>query len=101
MIINIPITIDEGVMEGQIQKDFDKKLTDALNELIVNTIRTKYGYYRNKSAEEGMREIICEQVDDYLEKHRQEILDETAKRLEERLRRTKKVKEAVERCESD
>lgn len=98
MVINIPITIDEGIMESQIQKDFDKKLTDAINELMINAIRSKFGYYRNKTPEEGMREIICEQVDEYLDEHRKEILDETAKRLEERLRRTKKIKEVSEKC---
>lgn len=94
MIINIPLAIDEATIEGQLKIDYEKKVIEEVEKRIQKTLQGRYGW---GDADDGMREIINRRVDVYIDNHRDEVLDEVAKRIYERSVRTKKVKEAVER----
>ena len=38
MIVNIPLQIDEKSIEQVIQRDYEKRVADMLNELIIKTL---------------------------------------------------------------
>ena len=102
MIINIPIQIDERILEEKAQKDFDDKITEAVYRHIEKAIMQKNGfmYYDRgtsdqKKIEDGMHILVRDRIDVYFEKHLDEIIDIAAERLEERLIRRKKFKEVA------
>lgn len=98
MIINVPLVIDEATIEGRLKIDYEQKVIDEVEKKIKKTLQGRYGW---GDEDDGMRDIIDRRVDIYLDNHRDEVLDAIAKRIYERSVRTKKVKEAVGRCESD
>lgn len=93
MIINIPIHIEDGVIEGMVAKDYEEKVTQAIYKEIERALIAEDTSYYNKTAQKGMVSIIEKRIDDILDDNRKEIIDAAADRLAERLRRTKKIKE--------
>jgi 3D (Asp-Asp-Asp) domain-containing protein len=93
MVINVPLVIDEASIEGRLKIDYEKKVIESVEKQIKQTLKGRYGW---GDADEGMREIINRRVDVYIDNHRDEVLDEVAKRIYERSVRTKKVRTSVE-----
>lgn len=93
MIINIPLQIDENVIEKQLSVDYEHKVEDYILKEIEKALLNRAGYYNN--PRDGMYRIIKDRVDNYLESMRDDIIDAAADRLADRLARTKKAKELI------
>ena len=96
MIINIPLQIDEKVIEKQLSVDYEKKIEDYIIGEITQVLLRQCGYgYGNKTETRGMTELVKQRIDLYLENMRDDIINAAADRLADRLARTKKAKELV------
>ena len=96
MIINIPLQIDDGFIEEKLTKDYEKKVTDVLADRIERALvdRAKdHNYWKsNPTAIDGMRYMVNDAVDKYVESHTNEIIDMAVERLEYRLKNRKAIK---------
>ena len=95
MIINIPLQIDEKVIEKCLSVDYENKVADYLNKEVEQALLDKCGYY-SRSTKQGMSVIVCEKVDGYIQEWKDEIIERASERLAERLARTKKAKELID-----
>ena len=96
MIVNIPLQIDEKVIQDQLSLDYEQKIQNYIFGEIKNALYDQCGYY-SKNTLIGMTNIIRDQVDKYLEGMRDEIIEAAAERLADRLSRTKKAKELLDK----
>ena len=100
MVINIPIQVDEAMIEKMVREDYKKQVGDILEKRIIDVLMKEdrqYSWQRNYDPQDGMRSVIERRVDDYIENHAEEVVEMAASRLEERLRRRKRIKEVGER----
>jgi len=100
MIINIPLQLDEAIIEKQISKDYEKKITDIIATRIEEILAENYRGYWNESqkskAKSGLSLLVRASIDEFLNSNRDVIIEAASKELAEKLWRTKRVKEAVE-----
>lgn len=100
MIINIPLQIDDATIQGQISKDYEKKVKDIIavriEEMLADECRGGYwGESKTSKAKKGLAMLVTANIEEFLNSNRDVIVEAAAKELSERLFRTKKVKEAV------
>ena len=100
MIINIPLQLDEATIEGQISKDYEKKVKDIIAKRIEEVLAEKYrgGYWgesQTSKAKNGLALMVQNNVNEFLNSNRDVIVEAASKELVEKLYRTKRVKEAV------
>ena len=99
MIINIPLQLDEATIEGQISKDYEKKVKDIIAKRIEEVLAEKYRGYWNEpqasKAKNGLALMVQNNVNEFLNSNRDVIVEAASKKLVEKLYRTKRVKEAV------
>ena len=100
MIINIPLQLDEATIEGQISKDYEKKVKDIIAKRIEEVLAEKYrgGYWgerQTSNAKNGLALMVQANVNEFLNSNRDVIVEAASKELVEKLYRTKRVKEAV------
>lgn len=101
MIINIPLTIDDNALEQKIQEDVDKNVDNYMKELISEALRKNHNYYGRCSVTEAIVGLAEERISQFFEANKDEIIDATAKRIDERVRNRKKVKDAIKEVEQD
>lgn len=94
MIINIPISIDEKVFEGKIQNEYDKIIKEKIFEEVIKTLELADSSWHGK-AENGMRNLINNKLDNYMKDYKDEIIEKAAQILADRVGRTKKAKEEL------
>lgn len=100
MIINIPLQIDEKVIESNLSVDYETKIKDyILNEVretIIERAKDKYKYFSRKpTTTEGMEVYVQHYVDHYIQEWKNEIVELAAEKLAERLSKTKAAKELI------
>lgn len=99
MIINIPLQIDDATIQGQISKDYEKKVKDIIAVRIEEILAENYRGYWNESkeskAKSGLALMVRASINEFLNSNRDVIVEAAAKELVEKLWRTKRVKEAV------
>ena len=97
MIINIPINLDEHILEGKIQEDFDKKFEEVIMRKFVEVLNKEagYSYTVQNRKEDGMKNLVKDRIDEYIDEHSDEIIDVAVKRLADRLANRKKIKEVA------
>lgn len=100
MIINIPLQIDDATIQGQISKDYEKKVKDIIAVRIEETLAEQYrgGYWgesQSSKAKKGLALMIEANINEFLNNNRDVIVEAASKELAEKLYRTKRVKEAV------
>jgi hypothetical protein len=98
MIINIPLQVDEAKMEEVIARDYQGKVADKIDEYIQNALASQSERYYGDRAQNGMLVLIKDKIDDYLKEHNDEIVKEAGTRLAEKLVRTKRGKELLEKA---
>ena len=98
MIINIPLQLDEAIMEGQISKEYEKKVKDIIATRIEELLAENYrGWNESQAskAKNGLALMVRANIDEFLNSNRDVIVEAASKELSEKLWRTKRVKEAV------
>lgn len=95
MIITIPLSIPDELLENTIAKDYEAKITERLTDEVRKVLLDQVKYSYAKSERQGMENIVFDKVDDILKKYKDDIIEAAAEKLAERLARTKKVKEML------
>lgn len=105
MIINIPLQLDEAILEGQIGKEYEKKVTNIIASRIEELLAENYrGYWSEPQAsraKNGLSLMVRGSIDKFLNSNRDVIVEAASKELAEKLWRTKKAKEIVARMDGE
>lgn len=97
-IVQLGVTIDDDVIKRNIERNVEKQIIEELKQDCMKNLTgrkeansvTSAWEYTNK-----VKEIIEQTTNDFLEKHKDEIIQATTDKLTEKLSRTKKVKDMV------
>jgi len=95
MIINIPLQIDETVVQGALSNEYKQKVIDYLATEINNYILSECDWRNRANLNDGIRVIVNRNTRDFIDAHANEIIVEAGKALAEKLVRTKKAKELI------
>ena len=95
MIITIPLSIPDELLENTIAKDYEAKITERLTDEVRKVLLDQVKYSYVKSERQGMENIVFDKVDDIMKKYKDDIIEAAAEKLAERLARTKKAKEML------
>lgn len=94
MIINIPLSIPDELLENTIAKDYEAKITENLSNEVRKILKDHdiryYGSAKNEKY--GLESWIGNKIDDILKEYKDDIIEAAADKLSERLARTKKGK---------
>ena len=98
MIINIPLQIDDEMMNNAVLMDYQRKIEQNLTKMVENRLLQASGPWC-KSKEEGIKAIVDGIIADVIGKYKDEIVESAAAKLADRIIRTKagqKLKESIE-----
>ncbi len=97
MVINIPITVDEELLEKTINQDYTNKVDSYLYSKIDDALKEfDPSWSNNKTAKRGLTFLIEDQVkSQVLGNWKDEIIEKAAKLLATRIEKTKAAKELV------
>lgn len=98
MVINIPINVDENLLNNSISSDLETKVNEHLYCLIDQTLidRQKYRWGNlsdRDKIESTLKDMIEVSVSNYIKEYKDEIIEMTSDKLADRLARTKAAKE--------
>lgn len=96
MIINIPLQIDDEMINSVIAADYQAKIEQNLTKQVEAAIRNNSMRTWDKTVSSGLFYMAEEAVDKVISEYKDEIIDKAANKLAERLARTKKAKEILE-----
>ena len=96
MIINIPLVVDEKKMEEVLERDYSEKVIDRIEEYIKTTLKNNAERYYGDRVDDGMRVLIEERIDKYLQANKEAILERAAVLLADKLARSKRGKQIME-----
>ena len=95
MIINIPLKVDDELLEGKMAQDVIDKVSEQLYSDIKRTLKDR-GY----SVNTDMYDFVMKVCEKYIsENYKAEIIKETSKILADKLARSKKGKAIFEGLE--
>lgn len=95
MIINIPLQIDDEMINSVIAADYQAKIEQNLTKQVEAAIRNKSRRGWDKTVSDGLFYMAEEAVDKVISEYKEAIIDKAADKLAERLARTKKAKEIL------
>lgn len=99
MIINIPIQVDDTILEGKISKDVQDKVVQAVSDTITKALSEKgkshARNYWNSKPEDGVLAIVSDIALNIVDEYKDAIIEETAKKLAMKLENRKAVKDLV------
>ena len=95
MIINIPLQIDDEMINSVIAADYQAKIEQNLTKQVEAAIKNKSRSYYSKTVGDGLFYMAEEAIDKVISEYKDEIIDRAAAKLAERLARTKKAKEIL------
>lgn len=98
MVVNIPINVDENLLNNSISSDLEVKVNEHLYCLIDRTLIDRQKYcWGNLSDRDKIKstliDMIEEAVNNYIKEYKDEIIDRASDKLADRLARTKAAKE--------
>ena len=100
MIVNIPLQIDEKVIEQNLNVDYEAKIENYIFKEVESALIQRADgnrWYGSKgTTTEGITLFVHEYVDKYIQEWKDEIIEAAAKNLADRLVKTKKGKEVLE-----
>lgn len=95
MIINIPLQIDDEMINSVIATDYQTKIEQNLTKQVEAAIKNQSrSYYRN-SVNDGLFYMAEDAVDKVISEYKDDIIEKAADKLAERISKTKKAKEIV------
>ena len=98
-IVSISFDFNEDKIRGMIEENAKEMVVNKLTTDIERAIINSYGYYdRNKTPNDSdvrseLRAMVYNELDEFLEKYKDLIIDAAASKLAERLSKTKAAKE--------
>ena len=98
MIINIPLQIDDELINKAMFVDYQKKVVDNITKLVTNYLGDASGTWHG-SEKEGIQRLVNESINDHIKEFKDEIIESAATKLSDRIIRTKagqKLKESIE-----
>ena len=95
MIIQIPLQIDDEMINSVIAKDYQAKIEQNLTKQVESAIKSR-GRGWNCGVSDGLFYMAEDAVDKVVTEYKDEIIERAAIKLAERLARTKKAKEILE-----
>ena len=96
MVINIPVQVDEEKLEDQIAKDYQQKVHKEVVDRVLKVISQHSPYSSYEKVESGLKVMVYNEIDDVLDRYKDEIIDAASTKLAERLSKTKKAREILE-----
>lgn len=94
MVINIPVQVDEAKMEEVIQRDYEERVLKMISEYLRTALSRKSRYYGDDK--DGMLVVVQEQIDIFIDNHKDDILEIAGRHLADKLARTKAAKQLIE-----
>lgn len=95
MIINIPLQIDDEMINSVIAADYQAKIEQNLTKQVEAAIKNQSRNYYSKTVSDGLFYMAEEAVNKVISEYKEEIIERAASKLAERLARTKKAKEIL------
>ena len=98
MIINIPLQIDDEMLNSAVVMDYQRKIETNLTKMVEDRLIQASGPWC-KSKEEGIKAIVDGIIADVVKEYKDEIIESAATKLADRIVRTKagqKLKESIE-----
>lgn len=89
-VVQIGIGIDDEAIKDSIVKNIERTILGEVKDDINKTLFIDYGYYNR-----GPSKFLETQIEEFLEKNRDDILEMAAEKLADKLSRTKKAKEML------
>lgn len=93
-IVQFGISIDDDAIKKSIEKNVMNQVASVIKQDVMKSIVGKKEC-SNYEYTTKLREIITVTTEEFLENNREDIIEETAKKLVERLAKTKAVKYMV------
>jgi len=96
MVINVPITVDEELLEKTINQDYTNKVDSYLYSKIDYALAEMDPSWNGKSAKKGLDYLVEETVKrQVLSEWKDEIIEKAATLLANRIEKTKAAKELI------
>ena len=93
--VQFGIGIDDDSIRANVEKNAEKVIIADIKQEVMNKL-FESGYYRgNARSGDPLSDYSKQLIEGFLEKHKDEILDKTAKYLADKLVRTKAAKELL------
>lgn len=95
MIVNIPLQIDEQRMEDVIARDYEGKVTEEIIKMVKTTLANRAEKSYGNRVDDGLRVLVEEQINQFLQEHKDDVIDNAAKLIADKLARSKRGKELL------
>lgn len=94
-IVNVAFDFDDDKVRKILEDSAEKKVIDELKEEVYRSLSKRSYGYGQYSKEEILKSLAERAVDSFFEDYKNEIIQEAAKILADKLVRSKAVKEAT------
>ena len=94
-IVNVAFDFDDDKVRSILENSAERKVIEGLkDDCYATMVKRSYGY-GNYSAEDAIKRLVEKSVDSFFEDYKDEIIQEAAKILADKLARSKAVREAT------
>lgn len=90
-LVSFTVSLDDNRIEELVLKTAVKEITKELTKKVEKII-----YKRDSWEGDDLSRVVCDEIKNFMEVNREDIIDRAAAKLAESLKRTKAVKEKVE-----
>lgn len=94
-ILQIAIGVDDEAIKERVAESAEKQITKNIEQMVKNKLFEGY-YGRNADERSALSEYSKRLLDDFLERHKDEILEKAAVYLAEKLARSKAGKSLMQ-----
>lgn len=99
MVINVPLQIDDAALEGKLKEEYQKKVVEKVSEIVMESLAEMDRGWSRVDTETKVQNVIVRlverNIDSYFEDHKDEIFEAITKKLWDRARNRKVLKEAA------
>ena len=94
-IMQFAIGIDDNAIRKRVEEAAEKQIIDEIGQQVRDNLFQASYYGRHASVKDPLSEYSKRIINDFLERHKDEIIEKAAVHLADRLSRSKVVKEAI------
>lgn len=98
MIINIPLQINDELINKAMFEDYQKKVVENITKMVTNYLGDASGRWHG-SEKEGIQRLVNGSIDDHIKVFKDEIIEAAATKLSDRIIRSKAGQALKERTE--